>query len=110
MTLGGVTLRAVLDAAAGVTPEVDVTTEADGSVAWSVRGTTFALLSGDGGEASFLLDPIVAGAATRTPEVTRSPRGPGWVAIRPKVVDGHVADRANAWFLSGHRRLTGPGS
>lgn len=104
------TLRAVLDAAAAATPDVDVTTEADGSLAWSARGTTFAILSGDGGGASFLLDPIVAGAAARTPEVTRSARGPGWVDIRPRVVDGHVADRAGAWFLSGHRRLTGPGS
>jgi hypothetical protein len=110
MTLGAVTLRAVLDAASAATPDVEVTTEADGSVAWSVRGTTFAILSADGDEASFLLDPIVAGAATRTPEVTRSARGAGWVAIRPRVVDGHVADRAGAWFLSGHRRLTGPGA
>ncbi len=104
------TLREVLDAAAGATPDASVTTEADGSVAWSVGGTTFALLSADGGAASFLLDPIVAGAAARTPDVRRSPRGPGWVELRPAVVDGHVADRANAWFLSGHRRLTGPGA
>ena len=69
-----------------------------------------AVLSPDGAAASFLLDPIVAGAAARTPEVTRSARGPGWVDIRPRVVDGHVADRAGAWYLSGHRRLTGPGA
>jgi hypothetical protein len=104
------TLRDVLDAAAALTPDVAVTAEADGGVAWSVGGTTFAVLSADGGAASFLLDPIVAGAAARTPEVTRSARGTGWVDLRPRVVDGHVADRANAWFLSGHRRLTGPGA
>ena len=104
------TLRDVLDAAAGSTPGVDVTNEPDGSVAWSSHGTTFAVLSSDGGTASFLLDPIVAGAAARTPEVTRSTRGPGWVDMRPRVVDGHVADREGAWFLSGHRRLTGPGA
>ncbi len=104
------TLRDVLDAAAGSTPDVDVQTAPDGGVTWSIHGTTFAVLSADGGEASFLLDPIVAGAATRTPEVTRSERGPGWVDLRPRVVDGHVADRAGAWFLSGHRRLTGPGA
>lgn len=104
------TLRDVLDVATHSTPGVDVATEPDGSVAWSTHGTTFALLSADGGAASFLLDPIVAGAAARTPEVTRSARGPGWVEIRPRVVDGHVADRAGAWFLSGHRRLTGPGA
>lgn len=104
------TLRDVLDAAAQSTPDVDVAAEPDGTVTWSTSGTTFAVLAADGGEASFLLDPIVAGAAARTPEVTRSARGPGWVDIRPRVVDGHVADRAGAWFLSGHRRLTGPGA
>jgi hypothetical protein len=104
------TLRDVIDAAAQSTPDVEVKTEPDGAVGWSIHGTTFAVLSADGGEASFLLDPIVAGAAARTPEVTRSARGPGWVDIRPRVVDGHVADRAGAWFQSGHRRLTGPGA
>lgn len=104
------TLREVLDAAAESTPGVAVTTEADESVAWSAGGTTFAVLSADGEAASFLLDPIVAGAAARTPDVKRSPRGPGWVELRPRVVDGHAADRAGAWFLSGHRRLTGPGA
>ena len=104
------TLRDVIDAAARSTPGVEVRNEPDGAVAWSIQGTTFAVLSPDGAEASFLLDPIVAGAAARTPEVTRSARGAGWVDIRPRVVDGHVADRAGAWFLSGHRRLTGPGA
>jgi hypothetical protein len=104
------TLRDVIDSAARSTPDVQVKSEPDGAVVWSVNGTTFAVLSPDGGGASFLLDPIVAGAAARTPEVTRSARGPGWVDIRPRVVDGHVADRAGAWFLSGHRRLTGPGA
>jgi hypothetical protein len=104
------TLREILDAASASTPGVDVATEADGSVTWSVAGTVFAVLSSDGTAAEFLLDPIVAGAAARTPDVRRSPRGPGWVEIRPRVVDGHVADRAAAWFLSGHRRLTGPGA
>jgi hypothetical protein len=83
---------------------------ADGSAAWAVGGTIFAEVSPDGMAASFLLDPIVAGAAARTPDVRRSPRGPGWVEMRPRAVDGHAADRAGAWFLSGHRRLTGPGA
>jgi len=30
-------------------------------------------------------------------------------SVAPKVVDRHVYDRARAWFLSGNRRLTGPG-
>jgi hypothetical protein len=104
------TLLDVLEEAALDTPEVEVTNAPDGTTAWAVHGTVFAELSPDGVAASFLLDPIVAGAAARTPEVTRSARGPGWVEMRPKVIDGHVADRAGAWFLSGHRRLTGPGA
>jgi hypothetical protein len=82
----------------------------DGSTTWAVGGTIFAEVSPDGMAASFLLDPIVAGAAARTPDVRRSPRGPGWVEMRPRTVDGHAADRAGAWFLSGHRRITGPGA
>lgn len=104
------TLREILDQAAAGLPDALAHPEPDGSVQWSVRDRVFAILSADGATASFLLDPIVAGAATRTPDVTRSDRGPGWVDLRPRAVDGHVADRAGAWFLSGHRRLTGPGA
>lgn len=104
------TLLDVLEEAAADTPEVEVAKTDEGTTTWAVRGTVFAELAADGKAASFLLDPIVAGAAARTPEVARSARGPGWVEIRPRVVDGHVADRAGAWFLSGHRRLTGPGA
>jgi hypothetical protein len=104
------TLLDVLEAAAADTPDVETTKAPDGTRSWGARGTVFAELSADGSVASFLLDTIVAGAAARTPEVARSARGPGWVEMRPRVVDGHVADRAGAWFLSGHRRLTGPGA
>ena len=104
------TLRDILGSAATETPGVDVSTAEDGATTWSIGGTVFAMLTADGGAASFLLDPIVANAAARTPDVSRSQRGPGWVEMRPRVVDGHVADRARAWFLSGHRRLTGPGA
>ncbi|MGH2473894.1 MAG: hypothetical protein ACRDIL_01415 [Candidatus Limnocylindrales bacterium] len=104
------TLREVLEAAAAAAPDVIATAAADGATVWAVRGVEFATLSSDGTQAAFLLDPIVAGAATRTPDVARSQRGPGWVEMRPAVFDGHAADRANAWFLSGHRRLTGPGA
>lgn len=104
------TLRDVLDAAATDATDVAVATEPDGATTWAARGTVFAILSADGSTASFLLDPIVAGAAARTPDVRRSERGPGWVEMRPRAIDGHAADRAGAWFLSGHRRLTGPGA
>ena len=104
------TLREILDAAASETPGVGVTTDVDGAMTWSIGDSVFATLSADGSMASFLLDPIVANAAARTPDVKRSSRGPGWVDMAPRVVDGHAADRARAWFLSGHRRLTGPGA
>jgi hypothetical protein len=104
------TLREILEAAAEETPGVEAVGDPGGGTAWSVHETVFAELSADGSTASFLLDPIVAGAAARTPDVARSSRGAGWVDMRPRVVDGHVADRARAWFLSGHRRLTGPGA
>ena len=103
------TLREIIEASATETPGVDVATDPDGAMTWSVDGTVFAILVADGSSASFLLDPIVANAAARTPDVKRSRRGPGWVDMTPRVVDRHVYDRARAWFLSGHRRLTGPG-
>jgi hypothetical protein len=105
-----VTFREILDAAAAETPDVELATGADGGTTWSSGGRVFATLSADGSTASFLLDPIVANAAARTPDVSRSSRGPGWVDMTPRILDGHVHDRARAWFLSGHRRLTGPGA
>lgn len=104
------TLREILDASADETPDVELGTAEDGGSMWSSGGRIFAILSADGSTASFLLDPIVANAAARTPDVSRSSRGPGWVDMTPRVVDGHVYDRVRAWFLSGHRRLTGPGA
>ena len=105
------TLREVLDAAAAQYGlDARVGTGADGSVTWSRSDNVLASVSPDGTTASFLLDPLIAGAAARTPDVSASSRGRGWVELRPPVVDGHVADRAGAWFLSGYRRLTGPGA
>ncbi len=104
------TLREILDQAAAATPDISVGADPDGSVTWSARGVVFCVLDAPGSGASFLLDPIVAGAAARTPDVARSARGPGWVDFRPRVIDAHVVDRAAAWFLSGHRRLAGPGA
>ena len=104
------TLREILDASAEETPGVERGAAEDAGTTWSSGGRVFATLSADGSTASFLLDPIVANAAARTPDVSRSSRGPGWVDMAPQVVDRHVYDRARAWFLSGHRRLTGPGA
>jgi hypothetical protein len=101
-----VTLREVLEAAAAQYGlDANVVTADDGSVAWSRGEQVFASVSADGATASFLLDPLVAGAAARTPDVRASSRGRGWVDLSPRAVDGHAADRAGAWFLSGYRRL-----
>lgn len=78
---------------------------ADSSETWSRGGRVFAVVSADGSVAEFALDPVVADAATRTPDVTLSGRGPGWVAFAPEVLDDHGADRAAAWLASAHRRL-----
>lgn len=105
------TLREVIEAAAAQFGlDARVATAEDGSVTWSRGETVFAALSADGATASFLLDPLVAGAAARTPDVRASSRGRGWVDLSPRSVDGHAADRAGAWFLSSYRRLFGPGN
>jgi hypothetical protein len=102
------TLAEVLAAAAEDLPDLASSVGPDGAVSWSVGGAAFAVLAGDGSAVALLLEPAVAAAAARTPDVVAAPeRGPGWVELRPAVVDGHVADRAAAWFLSGYRRLTG---
>lgn len=101
------TIREVIEAVAaqyGLDPQVAAAE--DGSVTWSRGEQVFAAVSADGWTASFLLDPLVAGAAARTPDVRASSRGRGWVDLSPKVVDGHAADRAGAWFLSAYRRLS----
>ncbi len=76
-----------------------------GEATWMRGGRAFATVSADGSVAEFALDPAVADAAIRTPDVTRSDRGPGWVAFSPADLDDHDADRAVAWFASAHRRL-----
>lgn len=77
----------------------------DGSVIWTRAGRPFAVVSVDGNAAEFGLDPAVADAATRTPDVALSARGPGWVTFTPAALDDPAADRALAWLASAHRRL-----
>jgi hypothetical protein len=98
-----VTLREILGETAAGLDGVDVGTAPDGALTWSHRGKPFATLATDGA-AEFGLDPSVAAAAGRTPDVGPSTRGPGWVRFRPLTLDEHGADRARAWFESAHRR------
>jgi hypothetical protein len=100
-----VNLRDLLEDAAQGLPGIEATTAPDGSTGWSRGGRLFARVSRDGSVAEFALDQAVADAAIRTPDTAPSPRGAGWVAFSPPELDDHAADRAEAWFLSGHRRL-----
>ncbi len=97
-------LRDLLEEEAADLPGTEPTTGPDGSLTWVRTGRTFATASADGSSAEFALDPAVADAAARTPDVTPSERGPGWVVFAPLELDDHAADRAVAWLASAHRR------
>lgn len=98
-------LRELLEDEANDLPATVSVVGTDGSEIWTRGGRPFAVASADGSVAEFALDPTVADAASRTPDVTPSGRAPGWVAFAPAVLDDHGADRAAAWFASAHRRL-----
>ncbi len=72
------------------------------SVAYLTGGRPFAVLLPDVLEVS--LDAAVAKAALRTGDTLTSPRGAGWIAFTPIVVDRFALDRAEAWIRSAHRR------
>jgi hypothetical protein len=99
------TLRDLLVDAAGQLDAVETDLGPDGTISWSRAGRPFATLSSDGESAAFALDPAVAAAAARTPDVESSSRGAGWVSFSPVGLDDHAADRAVAWLASAHRRL-----
>jgi hypothetical protein len=98
----GPTLSALLAEQAGVL---------EGAVAVPTRkGTDYYLddvlfTSDAGGAAEFHLRDEVGAAALRTPDVTSSPRGAGWVRFAPARLDGHARDRALAWLESAWRRV-----
>ena len=98
-------LRDVLGEAATAIADLATEPDPDGAVKWMREGYPFAVLSADGTVAEFWLDPPVAAAASRTPDVSVSERGPGWVRFSPAVLDEHGVDRAVAWLASAHRRL-----
>ena len=97
-------LRVVLEEEGSDLPDTVIAEAVDGSLTWSRDGRLFAVASVDGDRAEFGLDPVVADAATRTPDVTPSARGAGWVDFAPLAIDDHAADRAVAWLASAHRR------
>ena len=93
-----------VEAVIGDVGRVDRRRAADG-VAYSVGGRVFAVLGEDRLEAA--LDTLVAKAALKTPDTSSSPRGPGWIAFSPTVIDRFALDRAEAWVRSAHRRAAG---
>ena len=97
-------LRDLLEEEAAELPGTEPTAGLDGSQTWVRTGRPFAAVSSDGASAEFALDPAVADAAARTPDVKASARGPGWVVFAPRDLDDHAADRAVAWLMSAHRR------
>ncbi len=99
MTLDGLLTDAAMDL-----PDVAAASSPEGGRTWSRGGRVFAALSSDRAAAEFALDPVVATAATRTPDTVPSGRGPGWVKFSPPDLDDHASDRALAWFASAHRR------
>ena len=100
---GDVDLADVLASAADGLPDITATGDAaSGERTWAVGAIPFAALAGR--RAEFRLDPLVAAAALRTPDTAASPRGPDWVAFAPADLDDAAIDRAEAWFLSAHRR------
>ena len=98
-------LRELLEAEAAELPGAEPSLDPHGSITWSRGGRLFAVVAADGSSAEFALDPAVADAAARTPDVTISSRGSGWVTFTPSELDDHAADRAVAWLASAHRRL-----
>jgi hypothetical protein len=75
---------------------------ADGVVTWTRAGHEFAALSHAGIEVR--LDGAVAAAATRTPDVGPSRRGPEWIRFDPRELDAHALDRLRAWLELAYRR------
>jgi len=100
------TLAEILAAAAEGLGDVTVDTGTGGAT-WAVGPAVFATLAGD--LAEFRLDPTVAAAALRTPDTARSIRGTDWIVFGPPLLDDHAVDRAEAWFLSAHRRAAASG-
>ena len=94
------TIRDVLEEAAAEIDGIDEI-EVDDTVEWRVGGRPFARANEVAAE--FGLDPVVARAAVRTPDVTASDRGSGWVRFVPRALDDAAIDRAEAWLTSAWR-------
>lgn len=95
------TLAALLAEQAGLLEGAAAVTTGQGT-GYYLDDVLFAAV--EGGDAEFRLREEVAAAALRTPAVTASARGVGWVRFAPGRLDGHARDRACAWLDSAWRR------
>lgn len=97
-------MRELLDATADLDAPVEVTAATTGTT-YLLAGRPFAWAAGRVFEVQ--LGPDIASAALRTPDVTPSTRGAGWIRLAPAVIDDHAADRVVAWFEMARRIATG---
>jgi hypothetical protein len=100
------TLAEIL-AATAADAELEAGRVSAGATIWFVDDVDYATLDASGAVAAFRLDPVLAGAARRTPDTRPSPRGEAWVEFAPTALDDHGADRARAWFIAAARRAEG---
>ena len=99
-------IAGILDRLVGELPAT-TRSAAGPAMTWAVGDRAFAIVDGDAVE--LRLDPAVAAAAMRTPDVGASERGPEWVRFAPRTLEGHDLDRLEAWFALAHRRATATG-
>lgn len=80
--------------------------EAGGAIEVRRGSVLFAVVAP--GRLEVLLDPAIAAAALRTPDVVASTRGRGWVRFSPGSSRAALdVDRAEAWLRLAHRAAPG---
>ena len=94
----------LLDETADLADPVEVMPGPDGTT-YLLGGRPFASAHGLVFEAQ--LGPDIASAALRTPDVTSSARGVGWIRLEPAAIEDHAADRVVAWFEMARRIALG---
>jgi hypothetical protein len=97
-------MRELLEATADLDAPVEVGATATGTT-YLLAGRPFAWAVDRIFEVH--LGPDISAAALRTPDVSASPRGAGWIRLEPSVIDDHAADRVVAWFELARRIATG---
>jgi hypothetical protein len=94
-------LRSALDEHASASGAVD-RAETPQGVEYRVGDLSVAYV--DGRSVAFLVGESIASAAARTADAGPSPRGAGWVELRPSALDRFTLDRATSWFDLAVRR------